>query len=348
MDTVTHGLAGWLTARALPSESGRKEAAAAVILGSVLPDADNVVRLLGSEMYLKLHRGFSHGFAGVAVTSLLIALLLYRFGKWKDLKTLYLFALLGQLLHISLDLLNSYGTQIFQPFSDARVAFDILFVIDLVFTGIIVAGLALSRRRARPARVAMAVLAGYVGFAAILHLRALEAVRSAAVGQGVPVVSAAALPRLGQIRVGEELARIRLVGEAWARQELSGLPDLPIPEQRNRFPFPAGPFAWNGIVDDGDTFLRGDVEPFTGSVAWKQRVRRGQDVALAFSVEEIPEVRTYLWFARFPVVQESREGSTRILTFSDLRFGGVPGRRRPFRLQIVETPGLAPQALWGR
>ena len=210
------------------------------------------------------------------------------------------------------------------------------------------AGLVLSRRRARPARVAMAVLAGYVGFAAILHLRALEAVRSAAVGQGVPVVSAAALPRLGQIRVGEELARIRLVGEAWARQELSGLPDLPIPEQRNRFPFPAGPFAWNGIVDDGNTFLRGDVEPFTGSVDWKQRVRRGQDVALAFSVEEIPEVRTYLWFARFPVVQESREGSTRILSFSDLRFGGVPGRRRPFRLQIVETPGLAPQALWGR
>ena len=85
MDTVTHGLAGWLTARALPSESGRKEAAAAVILGSVLPDADHVARLLGSEMYLKLHRGFSHGFAGVAVTSLLIALLLYRFGKWKDL-----------------------------------------------------------------------------------------------------------------------------------------------------------------------------------------------------------------------------------------------------------------------
>ena len=347
MDTVTHGLAGWITARALPKDSARKEATAAVVIGSLLPDADHVATLLGNELYLKLHRGVSHGFAGVAVTSLLVAFLLYRYGKWKDLKKLYLLVLLGQLLHISLDLLNSYGTQIFQPFSDARISFDLLFVIDLVFTGILVAGLALSRRRPAPARVALAVLAGYVGFAAVLHFRAEEAVRSAAVRHGVPVVSTAALPRLGEIPLDTEVARFRLVGEAWATQELEGLPDLPIPEHPGRFPFPAGPFAWNGFIDDGRTFLRAEVNPLTGEVAWKQRVPRGQDVAEVWSVDQVPEVRTYLWFARFPVVQTSWDGFSRILTFSDLRFGEVPGRRRPFVLRVIDSPGAPPQVRWG-
>src|SRR3990170_787845 len=176
MDTVTHGLAGWLTARALPKDIGRKEATVAVVIGSVLPDADHVATLLGSELYLRLHRGISHGFAGVALTSLLVALLVYRFGKWKDWKKLYLLVLLGQ----------------------------------------------------------------------VLHVRAEDAVRSAARRYDVPVVSTAALPRLGEISVGKDLARIQLVGEAWAKEELEGLPDLPIPEHPGRFPFPAGPFVWNG------------------------------------------------------------------------------------------------------
>src|SRR4030066_1136918 len=196
MDTVTHGRTGWLIARAVPSEAGKKEAPLAVVAGSVLPHADNAASLLGSEFYLRIHRGISHSFAGVAVTSLLVALLLYRFGQWKDLKKLYLLALLGQLSHIALDLLHSYGTQVFPPFSDFRVSFDLLFVVDLVFTGIIVGGLFLSRRKPGPARAAIVVLAASVGFATVLHVRVEGAVRNAAERYGVPGVSASALPRL--------------------------------------------------------------------------------------------------------------------------------------------------------
>jgi inner membrane protein len=347
MDTVTHGLAGWLVARAIHAEEGKKEATAALIVGSLLPDADNVASLLGSELYLRIHRGVSHGFAGVVVTSLFVALLLYRFGKWKDLKHLYLLVLLGQLSHIALDLLNSYGTQIFQPFSDFRVSFDLLFVVDLVFTGIIVGGLFLSRRSPGPARAAIVFLAAYVGFATVLHFRVEGAVRNAAERYGVPVVSASALPRLPEVTVGSDLASIKLVGEAWAQQEREEIPNLPIPGHPNRIPFPAGPLAWNGFVDDGKTYLRAEVDPFSGVVTWKQRVPRGQDVAEVRAVKDIPEVRTYLWFARFPVVQTSRDGLLRILTFSDLRFGEVPGRRRPFVLRVIEAPGRSPQVRWG-
>ena len=347
MDTITHGLTGWLISRAIPSDSGRRSATAAVVVGSILPDADNVTSFLGSESYLRLHRGLSHGFAGIAVTSLLIALFLYRFGKWKDLKKLYLLVFLGQFSHVALDLLNSYGTQIFQPFSDARVSFDLLFVVDLVFTGIIVTGLLLSRRRAAPAQAAIIGLCVYVGFATFMHFRVEDAVRRAAEAQGVPVISAAALPRLPEIDIGNGLATFRLVGEAWAQPKDSGLPNLPIPDHPGKYPFPAGPFAWNGFIDDGKTYLRAEVDPLSGAVAWKQRVHRGRDVPEVRAVENIPDVQTYLWFARFPVVQTSHAGGNTILLFSDLRFGEVPGRRRPFVLRVIEEPGRSPQVSWG-
>lgn len=357
MDTVTHGLTGWLLARALPAEGRKKEATAALVVGSLLPDADNIATLLGSEIYLRVHRGLSHGFAGVVVTSLVVALLLYRFGKWKDLPKLYLLALLGQLSHIALDLLNSYGTQIFQPFSDARVSFDILFVIDLVFTGIVLGGILLSRRGAAPARAALAALGVYVLFAGVLHLRAEEAVREAARRHGIPVVSAAAMPRLAEVDVARGLAAFRFAaearaGEGLASQAQTGTPDsvltdLPISNRPGMYPLPAGPCAWSGFIDDGETYLRAEVEPFSGAVVWKERVRRGGDLPEVRALADVAEVRTYLWFARFPVVQTSRRRDATVLTFTDLRFGGVPGRRRPFRLQVIGGPDRPLQVRWG-
>ena len=155
MDTVTHGLAGWLIARSLPEKwkgGHPKTVSAVVALAAVLPDADNVASLLGSEMYLRIHRGLSHSLPGVLAVSLVMALLFVRFGKLKDRRAVFLLALLGQFSHVLLDLLNSYGTQVLLPFSDARLSLDILFVVDLVFTGIIVAGLALSGREPLRAR----------------------------------------------------------------------------------------------------------------------------------------------------------------------------------------------------
>jgi inner membrane protein len=346
MDTVTHGLTGWLIGRAIPSDAGRKEATLAVIVGSVLPDADNVASLLGSEFYLRIHRGISHSFAGVAVSSLLVALLFFRFGKWKDLKKLYLLILLGQLSHIALDLLNSYGTQIFLPFSDARVSLDLLFIVDLAFTGIIVLGLILSRRRPGRARAALTALAVYVGFAGFLHLRAEHLVREAALRQGVPVVSAWALPRLPQVPAPLDLGIGRRAEAAVKPGGDAAAPALNVLVDRKSFPVPAGPFAWSGFVDDGSTYLRGEVDPFDGAVAWKERAWKGSEVPKVRALASLPDVRTYLWFARFPAVAVTVADGKTVVTFFDLRFGGL-AVRRPFVLRVIESPGRSPQAQWG-
>ncbi len=343
MDTVTHGLTGWLVSRALPEEWNRKEATAAVTLGAVLPDADHVASLVGgSEMYVRFHRGLSHSLLGVTLSSLVVALLFARFGTWKDRKRLFLLTLLGQMSHVALDLLNAYGTQVLLPFSDARLSLDLLFVVDLVFSGIIVAGIALSRGgRAARARVALAVLAGYVGAAALLHARAVGVVQDAAVRSGIPVLSAQALPRLPTLEI-PDLDRIGFATPAAAshpagRGERSG----------TAVPFPAGPFAWDGFIDDGRTYLRAGIDPFRGVLSWRERVVRGPDVPEVRSLRGMSDVETYLWFARFPVVSVTGGPGGTEVTFHDMRFNGIAGGHQPFRLRVIEVSGAPPAARWG-
>ncbi|HEX9190510.1 MAG TPA: metal-dependent hydrolase [Candidatus Deferrimicrobiaceae bacterium] len=343
MDTVTHGLTGWLASRALPGEWNRKEATAAVTLGAVLPDADHIASLMGgSEMYIRFHRGLSHSLLGVAVSSLAVALLFARFGHWKDRKRLFLLILLGQLSHVALDLLNAYGTQVLQPFSDARFSLDLLFVVDLVFSGIIVTGIALSRGgRAGRARVALAVLAGYVGVAALLHARAVDVVRDAARRFGVPVVSAQALPRLPTVEI-PDLERV-----GFATPAAASPPAARAEGGGTSVPFPAGPFAWDGFVDDGRTYLRASIEPLSGALEWKERVVRGADVPEVKSLRGMSDVETYLWFARFPVARVTVDRGRTEVTFYDMRFDRMAGRRPPFRLRVIELPGAPPSARWG-
>ena len=349
MDTVTHGLTGWLVARALPDEWKGKHpatATAVVVLGSVLPDADNAVSLLGSERYLRINRGLSHSLLGISVSSLVVALLFARFGKWKDAKRLFLLALVGQGSHIVLDLLNAYGTQILQPFSDARLSLDLLFVVDLLFSGIVVAGIALSRGgRAGRARAALVSLAVYVGIAALLHGRAVDLVRDAAVRSGVRVVAASALPQLSSVTL-PSIDRFGFATPVAASPAERGLSRSRDAAGGRAVPLPAGPFAWNGFVDDGRTFLRAEVDPLAGTLAWKQRELRGADVPAVRAVRGFSDVETYLWFARYPVVHVISDHGRTEVTFYDMRFSGMPGFR-PFLLRVIESPGAAPMAHWG-
>ena len=84
---------------------------------------------------------------------------------------------LGILAHIVGDLITNYGTMIWAPLSDARVAWGTTFIIDLWFSGIILAGLVASRiwkRLALPAALASLVLFAYVGFQAVLRAQAID------------------------------------------------------------------------------------------------------------------------------------------------------------------------------
>ena len=99
-------------------------------------------------------------------------------------------------------------------------------------------------------------------------------------------------------------------------------------------------------MDDGRTFLRAEVDPLTGTLEWKQRELRGADVPAVRAVRGLSDVETYLWFARFPAVRVTTDHGRTEVTFYDMRFSGMPGRR-PFLLRVIETPGAPPLARWG-
>ncbi len=87
----------------------------------------------------------SNGVSGISVVSLLaLALIVYALSRnyWKkelkpvlmEWKQWYLLFFVSIITHPLLDCCTSYGTQIFQPFSDARIAWDNISVADPAYT----------------------------------------------------------------------------------------------------------------------------------------------------------------------------------------------------------------------
>lgn len=149
MDSLTQ-----LTLGAAVGEAtlGRKLGNKAALWGAgfgTLPDLDVIVNPFVSEVTaLALHRGISHSFFLVVLAAPLLALMLRRVHSesdagWKDWSWMIGLVLAS---HIVLDMLTSYGTQVFAPFSDARVAIPSVFIIDPMYTVPLAAGLLIGFR----------------------------------------------------------------------------------------------------------------------------------------------------------------------------------------------------------
>ena len=125
---------------------GRKIGNKAILFGAIggtIPDLDVI---LGNLFYnnqidqTAFHRGFMHSILFAIIASLVIGFIvfeLYNSGKRKGITTvkdwIWLF-FLSIFTHPILDSFTPYGTQLFLPFTDYRVAFNNISVIDLMYT----------------------------------------------------------------------------------------------------------------------------------------------------------------------------------------------------------------------
>ncbi|MCA9072466.1 MAG: metal-dependent hydrolase, partial [Planctomycetaceae bacterium] len=101
-----------------------------------LPDMDAVFTpFFDSVQFIVYHRGISHSLLAVAVLSPLLA---WGFQRWYrnavSFSRWFAFFFLVLLTHILLDCCTTYGTQLFLPFSDYRVAWNTVFIIDPLYT----------------------------------------------------------------------------------------------------------------------------------------------------------------------------------------------------------------------
>ena len=190
MDTLTHALSGALLARATAPAPGPaviplRRRIALGAMAAAFPDIDVVVSLGSPLSYLHHHRGVTHSLVMLAVWTALLAWLCTRVWRNDANKGLGWRAYAGIIAwgigaHIAGDWITSFGTMVFAPLSDWRAALSITFIIDLWFSGIILAGLLASwlwrkSRHARwPAITSLAVLCGYVVFQFVQQQRAIE------------------------------------------------------------------------------------------------------------------------------------------------------------------------------
>lgn len=141
MDLITHGVVG-LALGSLTGVPGliNNPLAIGSLIGSVIPDGDIIYQLKGDYAYLKNHRGPSHSIVMGAVVSLIISGILrglfYDFSFW----AIFAWTFGGYMLHIGLDIFNSYGANILWPLNKKKVESGLLLIFDpalLISAGVI-------------------------------------------------------------------------------------------------------------------------------------------------------------------------------------------------------------------
>ncbi|MBN2092300.1 metal-dependent hydrolase [candidate division KSB1 bacterium] len=119
---------------------GKKAGNKAILWGAVagtIPDLDVMVTPFFREIdRLVIHRGFSHSLLFVLIFSPILGFLIHKIQKNPQiqLKEWIYLSFWGLFTHILLDCFTTYGTQIFIPFSNYRVAWDSIFIIDPFYT----------------------------------------------------------------------------------------------------------------------------------------------------------------------------------------------------------------------
>ena len=331
MDTLTHALSGALLARATAPKDAPPRSiprrVAAGFFAAAAPDLDFVLGFVSPLVYLEQHRGPTHSILLLPLWALPLSWLMAKILREpRGWRALYGVTALGLGAHILGDLITSFGTIIFAPLSDARFGWGTTFIIDLWFSGILLAGLLLAaiwRRSRAPAVAASMVLVCYVGFQAVLKERALDFAREYAQSQGLQKVEVTAIPRAVSpfnwtVYVTDELAH-RFAHVNLVRKE-------PLPS------------AHNFVSRMDAAFLP------LALARWEVRTRYGDSGAeqeIARAAWESPAFGFMRWFAEKPAFDGLGKGST-CAWFIDLRFAN-PGRDwLPFQYGACRDNPAAP------
>ncbi|MGE4558001.1 MAG: metal-dependent hydrolase [Desulfovibrionaceae bacterium] len=307
MDPVTHLASGALAAQFSRRWIPRSRALwPFCLIASVLPDIDHFTGLWsGPQAYLLDHRGVTHSVFGALGLSLLLAGAFRACSR--DMRLAITIPLGCFLLgvHIFLDLITSYGTQLLAPLSEHRYSLDAVFIIDPFFTLTLLA-FVLFARLAKEAGVVFAA-AGLLWLFAypMTNLGVREAVQRTA-----DYRAKAAAP------------------SAWAES----------------LPAPLSPVFWKVVEDNGTDYSATTANVLAPEERYPVHTLPKADPALLRRLgRQAPLFSTFAWFARFPYMIEEPAQEGRILRFGDVRFTPVTplmkalGRGEPqtFRIMAV-------------
>jgi inner membrane protein len=196
MDPLTHGLLGAVSARAVFGDRLPKGGAIVAGLAAMAPDLDLFINPSSDPTAIWInHRNFTHGLPFVPVGAALSALPFLAFKRFRE-PVVFGATLVAYFTHPILDACTSYGTQLFRPFTDTRVAWDLVSVIDPFFTVPLLAGLLWSVYRRTRGLGILLFIAAYFIFCGWQHARALTAQSQLASERGTAVERGRVMPML--------------------------------------------------------------------------------------------------------------------------------------------------------
>lgn len=320
MDNLTHTMIGVAMARAGLSRRLGKGTTLVLAVASNLPDLDALWVMAGQGEAHFSRRLLTHSVPGMlllAGASATVFHWLYRHMSWR---VLFGLCLLAMMVHVFLDLVNSYGVVLLYPFSRTRFELGWLFIIDLAIWGILLAPLVLNR------------------FARV-YLKPERLWQSALIA----VVLYLGICGMGRWRAD------RILQEALATGEVAT-------GQVSIFPEPLGPHRFRGVVKQpGGFYSVYLIRVWSGRVELHRRWESHEDDPVARRVRATETGRLVEWFYKAPVwtVEPAQNISAAgspgmwICSVIDLRFQSlVINRDTPFRYRFRVSDGSVEPLGW--
>jgi len=188
MDPISQGTVGAAFAQSTANKHNIVRIGVIGFLAGLAPDLDVLIRSSSDPiLFLEYHRQFSHSLFFIPFGSLIVALLIFPLVKKSmGLKTIYVASFLGYATHGLLDACTSYGTQLFWPFSNERVTWNNISIIDPLFTIpiLILIGTAITTRKRIFSFFAIGWITFYLSLGFVQYERALSAATGLAYSRG--------------------------------------------------------------------------------------------------------------------------------------------------------------------
>ena len=310
MDPLTQGVLGAAAAQSLIGwrrgeqvvcrRSIVSKAALLALVGAIAGMAADLDVLIQSAsdptLAWRFHRHFTHSLLFIPIGGTLVALPFLGWSRRRaDWPLILAASWIGYATHGPLDALTSYGTLLFWPLTDQRVALDWMPIVDPVYTLTLLVGvgIAVGRGSLRGVRLALLLSLLYFGWGAWQHHRASVGQLRLAARRGEVPLRARVLPAPGP------LLYWRSIYETDGRARIDGiaLPWLPVTAEAR--------------------FLPGGVLPLVTEEQLPAALRTHPDLG--------PQLATFHWFADgWWGVPSSTEGTPiTCIVLGDLRYAAT-------------------------
>ena len=188
MDPISQGTVGAAFAQSIANKNNIIKIGIIGFLAGLAPDLDVLIRSSTDPLLsLEYHRQFTHSLFFIPFGALIVALLIFPLVKRSlSLKTVYVASFLGYATHGLLDACTSYGTLLFWPFSNERVTWNNISIVDPLFTIpiLVLVGTAIKTRKRLFSFLAIGWMTFYLSLGFVQYDRALSAATELAHSRG--------------------------------------------------------------------------------------------------------------------------------------------------------------------